>query len=79
MSRLYPSVEVRHSHGRRRAGREAINFCEVFVDDFWLIANQPLTTDGEAAEALALFNARFLKYWEAATACTDEDEIGLGA
>ena len=32
----------------------------MFVDDFWLIANQPLTTDGEATETLALFNTRII-------------------
>ena len=42
-------VEVRHSHRRGRGERLTIDLCLVLLDDFRIVANEPLAADRETA------------------------------
>ena len=53
-------VEVRHSHRRGRGERLTIDLGLVLLDDFRIVANEPLAADRETAQALCLRNAGHL-------------------
>ena len=71
----HPRVEMRNGHGGSGLQRLTINFRPVFLYNCGIVADQPLPTDGKAAEALGFRNSRLLQKRQAATARPHEDKL----
>src|SRR5690606_12619809 len=72
-----PGIQVGHRHGRRAHGCLAVYLGVVLLDDFRLLAYQPLPADREAAVSLALVDPGLLQQRQRAAACAEEHEPGL--
>ena len=70
-------IQMRNRHGRRAYRGQAVDLGLMLLDDFRLVAAQPLTTDREATVALAFFDIGHLQQRQCCAASTEEDEAGL--